>query len=107
MTVTYPNWHIFIKGFDVFAISYLSEITDIHGISKASGCLIVHRVVIALCERLNNIKFPTGRHELMNIKAGCFKIAKFPNDVGIKDGTQIHLQGTSTDDEHLYVCIKG
>ena len=104
--MTYPNWHIFIKGFDVFAISYLSETTDIHGISKASGCLIVHRGVNALCERLNDIKFPTGRHELMNIKAGFFKIAKFPN-VGIIDGTQIPIQGTSTDDEHLYVCIKG
>ena len=86
---------------------YLSETTDIHGISKASGCLIVHRVVNALCERLNNIKFPTGRHELMNIKAGFFKIAKFPNVVGIIDGTQIPIQGTSTDDEHLYVCRKG
>ena len=85
----------------------MSETTDIHGISKASGCLIVHRVVNALCERLNNIKFPTGRHELMNIKAGFFKIAKFPNVVGIIDGTQIPIQGTSTDDEHLYVCRKG
>ena len=43
----------------------------------------------------------------MNIKAGFFKIAKFSNVVGIIDGTQIPIQGTSTDDEHLYVCRKG
>ena len=84
----------------------MSQTTDIHGISKASGCLLVQRVVNALCERLQNFQFHTGRHELINIKAGFFKIAKFPNAVGIIDGTQIPIQGTSKDDEHLYVCRK-
>ena len=80
---------------------YLSATTDIHGISKASGCLIVHRVVNALCERLHNIQFPTGRHEWMNTKAGFIKIAKFPNVAGIIDDTQIPIQGISTDDENI------
>ena len=60
-----------------------------------------------LWERLHNIQFLTGGHEVKKIKAGFFKIAQFPNVVGIIDDTQILIQDTSTDDKHLYVCRKG
>ncbi|XP_061188005.1 putative nuclease HARBI1 [Saccostrea echinata] len=86
---------------------YLSETTDIHGISKASGCLIIHRVINAICKNLNNIQFPSRKEQLTNIKAAFYKIAGFPNVVGAIDGTQIPIQGMTTDDEHLYVCRKG
>lgn len=86
---------------------YLSETTDIHGISKSSGCLAVHRVVDAVCKALQNIEFPTRREHISRIKASVYKIAGFPNVIGAIDGTQIPIQGMGTDDEHLYVCRKG
>lgn len=86
---------------------YLSETTDIHGISKSSGCLAVHRVVDAVCKALQNIEFPTRREHISRIKASFYKIAGFPNVIGAIDGTQIPIQGMGTDDEHLYVCRKG
>nr|XP_034327180.1 putative nuclease HARBI1 [Crassostrea gigas] len=86
---------------------YLSETTDIHGISKSSGCLAVHRVVDAVCKALQNIEFPTRREHISRTKASFYKIAGFPNVIGAIDGTQIPIQGMGTDDEHLYVCRKG
>lgn len=86
---------------------YLSEIADIHGISKSSGCLIVHRVIDAICTKLKNIKFPTATEDLKKIKMEFYKVAHFPNVIGAIDGTQIPIQGMSSDDEHLYICRKG
>ncbi|XP_065941930.1 putative nuclease HARBI1 [Magallana gigas] len=86
---------------------YLSETTDIHGISKSSGCLAVHRVVDAVCKALRNIEFPTSREHNSRIKASFYKNALFPNVIGAIECTQIPIQGIGTDDEHLYVCRKG
>nr|XP_034316524.1 putative nuclease HARBI1 [Crassostrea gigas] len=81
---------------------YLSETTDIHGISKLSGCLAVHRVVDAVCKALQNIALPTRREHISRIKASFYKIAGFPNVIGAIDGTQIPIQGMGTDDKHLF-----
>ena len=62
---------------------YLSEIADIHGISKSSGCLIVHRVIDAICTTLKNIKFPTATEDLKKIKMEFYKVAHFPNVIGM------------------------
>nr|XP_022292023.1 putative nuclease HARBI1 [Crassostrea virginica] len=86
---------------------YLSEIADIHEISKSSGCLIVHRVIDAICTTLKNIKFPTATEDLKKIKMEFYKVAHFPNVIGAIDGAQIPIQGMSSDDEHLYICRKG
>ncbi|XP_061181027.1 putative nuclease HARBI1 [Saccostrea echinata] len=86
---------------------YLSEVADLHGISKASACMIIHRVVDALCNTLKNINFPTSNGELRKIKSKFYKIAGFPSVVGAIDGTQIPIQGMSLEDEPLYICRKG
>ncbi|XP_033755823.1 putative nuclease HARBI1 [Pecten maximus] len=86
---------------------YLSEIADIHGISKSSSCLVVHRVVNAICNQLKNINFQTGTGEVRKVKSDFHKISGFPNVVGAIDGTHIPIQGMSSDDEHTYVCRKG
>lgn len=86
---------------------YLSEVAEIHGISKSSGCLIVHRVIKAICATFDNIKFPTRTDDIRKIKAEFYKIAGFPNVVGAIDGTHIPIQGMSSEDEPLFICRKG
>ncbi|XP_062594099.1 putative nuclease HARBI1, partial [Saccostrea cucullata] len=86
---------------------YLSEVADLHGISKASASVIIHRVVEAICQTLKNINFPTSTEERRKVKAHFYKIAGFPGVVGAIDGTQIPIQGMSSEDEPLYICRKG
>ncbi|XP_062572680.1 putative nuclease HARBI1 [Saccostrea cucullata] len=86
---------------------YLSEVADLHGISKASASVIIQRVVEAICQTLKNINFPTSTEERRKVKAHFYKIAGFPGVVGAIDGTQIPIQGMSSDYEPLYICRKG
>ncbi|XP_061191607.1 putative nuclease HARBI1 [Saccostrea echinata] len=85
----------------------LSEVADLHGISKASACMIIHRVVDAICNTLKNINFTTSTDELRKIKSQFYKIAGFLSVVGAIDGTQIPIQGMSLEDEPVYICRKG
>lgn len=86
---------------------YLSEVAEIHGISKSSGCLIVPSVIKAICATFDNIKFSTRTDDIRKIKAEFYKIAGFPNVVGAIDGTHIPIQGMSSEDEPLFISRKG
>ncbi|XP_061190830.1 putative nuclease HARBI1 [Saccostrea echinata] len=85
---------------------FFSEVGDIHGVSKSSVSVCIPRVCQALCEHLQNIKFPSSVISLRKMKEQFYCIARFPNVVGAIDGTLIPIKGMSSDDEHIYVSRK-
>ncbi|XP_062581522.1 putative nuclease HARBI1 [Saccostrea cucullata] len=85
---------------------FFSEVGDVHGVSKSSVSVCLPRVCQALCEHLQNIKFPSSVHSLRKIKDEFHNIARFPNVVEAIDGTLIPIKGMSTEDEHIYVSRK-
>ena len=52
--------------------SFFSECGDLHEISKSSVCRAVEDVTTSICERVDNIKFPTRDEDIMNIKRMFF-----------------------------------
>lgn len=85
---------------------YLSETSDIHGISKSSASRIVGRVCEALTIRLEQIKMPTGS-AVNETKRNFYDVSHFPNVIGCIDGTLIPIKGPNGPDEASYVCRKG
>ena len=85
---------------------YLSEVSEIHGISIPSTSRIITSVSNAICSSVDNIKFPSGS-ELNRVKEGFYGIAEFPNVVGAIDGTLIPIQGMAGEEEAVFVCRKG
>ncbi|CAC5397207.1 HARBI1 [Mytilus coruscus] len=75
---------------------YLSEVADLHGISIASASRVVHSVCAAICERIQNIKFPREEAEQRRVKEMFYDISSFPNVLGAIDGTLIPIQGMLT-----------
>lgn len=86
--------------------SFFSECGDLHGISKSSVCRAVEDVTTSICERVDNIKFPTRDEDVLNIKRIFFTIAAFPNVIGAIDGTLIPIIAPK-DNEADFVCRKG
>jgi hypothetical protein len=86
---------------------YLSEVSDVHGISISSASRIISDVCNAVCMNMNNIVFPSTNEELRQVKDGFQSIANFPNVVGTIDGTLIPIQGMTSEDEPSFVCRKG
>ncbi|XP_062616166.1 putative nuclease HARBI1 [Saccostrea cucullata] len=86
---------------------YLSEVGDLHGISISSASRIVTSVTSALCESLDNVKFPESNEELSKVKEDFYQVAGFPNVVGAIDETLIPIQGMTGDEEPNFICRKG
>ncbi|XP_041377269.1 LOW QUALITY PROTEIN: putative nuclease HARBI1 [Gigantopelta aegis] len=86
---------------------FLSEVADVHGISKSSASRCINSVCDAMCRRLNNIHFPRNNAEVREVKEKFYSLASFPNVIGAIDGTLIPIQGMTGTDENLYVCRKG
>ena len=86
---------------------FLSEVGDVHGLSKSSVSRCITGVCNALCQRLDNINISSNQASLRGMKEMFYHMANFPNVVGAIDGTLIPIQGMSGADEHLYVCRKG
>ncbi|XP_061191721.1 putative nuclease HARBI1 [Saccostrea echinata] len=86
---------------------YLSEVGDLHGISISSASRIVTSVCSALCESLDNVKFPETNEDLAKVKEDFYQLASFPNVVGAIDGTLIPIQGMTGDEEPNLICRKG
>lgn len=83
--------------------SFLSEVGDLHGISKSSASLAVGSFVDAVNSNLDNIKFPT---ETNAIKLGFYRKCRIPNVIGAIDGTLIPIQAPKQN-EAAFVCRKG
>nr|CAI5832608.1 unnamed protein product [Callosobruchus analis] len=76
-------------------------IADTHGVSKASVCRCVRNVVHAV----NQIKFPqcvNWPEHILNVSAGFFAIAGFPQVIGCVDGTLVKIDAP-TENEPEFV----
>lgn len=80
-------------------------ISDAHGVSKASVCRCVRSVVYAV----NEIKFPqvvTWPENILNVSAGFFAKAGFPQVIGCVDGTLVKID-SPTENEPAFVDRNG
>nr|CAI5830763.1 unnamed protein product [Callosobruchus analis] len=80
-------------------------IADTHGVSKASVCRCVRNVVHAV----NQIKFPqcvNWPENILNVSAGFFAIAGFPQVIGCVDGTLVKIDAP-TENEPAFVDRNG
>ncbi|CAG2220329.1 HARBI1 [Mytilus edulis] len=85
---------------------FLSEIGDIHGISRSSVSRIISSVTTSLVSSLlYKIKFPLDQPSLREIKQDFHNMYGMPNVVGAVDGTLIPIIRPS-EDEQIFVCRK-
>ena len=85
---------------------FLSEIADIHGVSRSSVSRIITNVTEAIVLNfIHAIQFPKDAVEFRDTKQGFYQIAGMPNVVGVVDGTLIPII-RPTEDEPVYVCRK-
>lgn len=83
---------------------FLSEVAELHGISRTSAFSIINNFVEAVNHRLDNIRFPTG-DELDRVRVGFYRRRGIPNTVGALDGSLIPIVAPSQNEE-VYVCRK-
>ncbi|VDI62674.1 Hypothetical predicted protein [Mytilus galloprovincialis] len=85
---------------------FLSEIGDIHGISRSSVSRIISSVTTSLVSSLlYKLKFPLDQPSLREIKQDFHNMYGMPNVVGAVDGTLIPIIRPS-EDEQIFVCRK-
>lgn len=80
---------------------------SLSGISQPSVSRIIDNCLRFTIENLapNIIKFPTTLVELNNVKQSFHNIARFPNVLGVVDGSQIPILAPRQN-EAIYVCRK-
>ncbi|XP_062566936.1 putative nuclease HARBI1 [Saccostrea cucullata] len=85
--------------------AFFSECGDLHGVSRSSVSRAIDSVTRSICNRLNNIHFPS-ENEASRTKHEFYQIAGFPNVLGAVDGTLVPITAPK-DNESVYVCRKG
>lgn len=72
--------------------SFQLVVGDLFGIHQTSCGRIVKRVTIAICEKAKDfIRMPSSPEELRNAKLNFFIKKKFPNVIGVIDGSHIPI----------------
>lgn len=82
----------------------MSEVADIHGVSRSSACKIITKFVDAVNKNMKNIRFPSGR-SLTDVKEAFYQKCKIPNTIGAVDGTFVPIIAPK-DNEEIFVCRK-
>ncbi|WAR04489.1 HARB1-like protein [Mya arenaria] len=86
--------------------NFLSEVADLHGISKQTASRVLHEFVDAVNRNIDNIRFPRTQQELAEAKLGFYKRCKIANIVGAVDGTLVPIIAPK-DSGEAYICRKG
>ena len=86
--------------------NFYSETADLHGLSRSSVCIAMDGVLTSICERMDNIRFPSTEEELRKTKREFNNIAGVPNVVGAIDCTLIKIIAPK-ENEPDYVSRKG
>ncbi|XP_052248633.1 putative nuclease HARBI1 [Dreissena polymorpha] len=82
---------------------------DLHSVAQSSVSRAVSQTLDALSSQnvvRRHIRFPTTIESLNRNKQGFFHIARFPNVIGVIDGTHVQIQAPSID-EPMYVNRMG
>lgn len=77
-------------------------IADTFGVSKSLVLNTVADVSAIIAERMNNIRMPTSRAEILNAKAKFHRFCGFPLIIGAGDGTQIKVRSFGGNDAEYY-----
>ncbi|WAQ98344.1 HARB1-like protein [Mya arenaria] len=85
---------------------FFSEVGDIHGVSKSSMSRHLHDVVLAINNRVDNIRFPEIDVERRSTATPFYRLSRIPRVLGAIDCTLISIT-TPTSHEASYVCRKG
>lgn len=87
---------------------FLSEVADVHGLSRMSISRCIHSVSKALVEKsYKYISFPRNTEAQQVMKQRFYSICQFPNVLGAIDGTLIPIKCPRGNEEHLYISRKG
>ncbi|XP_052814780.1 putative nuclease HARBI1 isoform X3 [Mya arenaria] len=86
--------------------NFLSEVADLHGISKQTASRVLHEFVDAVNRNIDNIRFQRTQQELAEAKLGFYKRCKIANIVGAVDGTLVPIIAPK-DSGEAYICRKG
>ncbi|XP_064463494.1 putative nuclease HARBI1 [Ornithodoros turicata] len=85
--------------------NFLITAGDIVSVHESTACRVLHRVVAALCWRVNSfIRWPTTE-EVRAAQQDFYALAGFPGVVGAVDGTHVRIQAPS-EHEGSYVNCK-
>ena len=68
-----------------------SEAADLHAVSKTSVCVAMEGVLTSICNRMDNIHFPSTDAELRKTKTVFYTMTNCPNVIGAIDGTLIKI----------------
>ena len=82
---------------------------DVHEVSQPTVSRVITQVTDALTEPeivRQFINLPTAAGEIRQIKEDFYNIARFPNVIGVIDGTHVHIQAPHVD-EPAYVNRMG
>lgn len=83
--------------------SFQRVVSDLAGIHQVTCGRIVKRVSIALAETASDvIKMPSSQEEIDKTKIEFYLIHKFPNVIGIVDGTHIPILSPGGDEAETY-----
>lgn len=83
--------------------SFQSVVADLSGIHQVTCGRIIKRVSVAIAETAKDvIKMPSSPEEIEKTKTEFYLIHKFPNVIGIVDGTHIPILSPGGDDAETY-----
>lgn len=84
--------------------SFIISAGDFIGISKTSSFNIIEEVTEAIVRlRQQFISMPTSAEDMARISANFFEMARFPQVIGVIDGTHIRMQ--SPGKSNIYFVI--
>ncbi|WAQ93517.1 HARB1-like protein [Mya arenaria] len=83
---------------------FFSEVRDIHGVSKSPMSRHLHDVVLAINNRVDNIRFPKIDLERRSTASAFYRLSRIPRVLGAIDCTLISIT-TPTTHEASYDCV--
>ena len=87
--------------------SFQQVLADLHGMSIASACRVIHQVSRAIaCRKGNFITFPTEEN-FATVKNAFYESAHFPHVIGAIDCRHIHIQSPGGEEAARFINRKG
>ena len=87
--------------------SFQQVLADLHGMSIASACRVIHQVSRAIARRKGNfITFPT-KENFATVKNAFYESAHFPHVIGAIDCRHIRIQSPGGEEAARFINRKG
>uniref|UniRef100_A0A667XP17 Putative nuclease HARBI1 n=1 Tax=Myripristis murdjan TaxID=586833 RepID=A0A667XP17_9TELE len=86
--------------------TYMHSVGDAENVSKNTVCCAIHKVVLALTERLNMFVVFPSHVSALTVKEAFYQLAGFPRVMGAIDCTHIPITGPLGENEGDYINRK-